>query len=76
VPIDTPGVEILGPMHVFGHDHAPRGHMHLRFNNCRVPKDNMLLGEGRASKSRRSASDQAASITACAPSARRRKRST
>ena len=33
VPIDTPGVEILGPMHVFGHDHAPRGHMHLRFNN-------------------------------------------
>ena len=47
VPIDTPGVEILGPMHVFGHDHAPRGHMHLRFNNCRVPKDNMLLGEGR-----------------------------
>jgi len=47
VPIDTPGVEILGPMHVFGHDHAPRGHMHLRFNNVRVPKDNMLLGEGR-----------------------------
>ena len=47
VPMDTPGVEILGPMHVFGHDHAPRGHMHLRFNNCRVPKENMLLGEGR-----------------------------
>src|SRR3954469_16172376 len=47
VPIDTPGVETLGPMHVFGHDHAPRGHMHLRFNNCRVPKENMLLGEGR-----------------------------
>src|SRR5207237_5534249 len=47
VPKDTPGVEILGPMHVFGHDHAPRGHMHLRFNNVRVPKDNMLLGEGR-----------------------------
>jgi hypothetical protein len=47
VPKDTPGVEILGPMHVFGHDHAPRGHMHLRFNNVRVPKDNILLGEGR-----------------------------
>src|SRR5215475_8825248 len=47
VPKDTPGVEILGPMQVFGHDHAPRGHMHLRFNNCRVPKENMLLGEGR-----------------------------
>jgi len=47
VPIDTPGVEILGAMHVFGHDHAPRGHMHMRFNNVRVPKDNILLGEGR-----------------------------
>ena len=47
VPKDTPGVEILGPMHVFGQDHAPRGHMHLRFNNVRVPKENMLLGEGR-----------------------------
>jgi acyl-CoA dehydrogenase len=47
VPKDTPGVEIIGPMQVFGHDHAPRGHMHLRFNNVRVPKDNMLLGEGR-----------------------------
>lgn len=47
VPIDTPGVEILGPMHVFGKDHAPHGHMHIRFNNVRVPKENILLGEGR-----------------------------
>ena len=47
VPIDTPGVEILGPMTVFGHDHAPRGHMHIKFDNVRVPKANMLLGEGR-----------------------------
>jgi acyl-CoA dehydrogenase len=47
VPIDTPGVQILGPMHVFGEDHAPRGHMHIRFDNVRVPKDNILLGEGR-----------------------------
>ncbi len=47
VPRDTPGVEILGPMEVFGHDHAPRGHMHIRFDNVRVPKENMLLGEGR-----------------------------
>ena len=34
-------------MHVFGADHAPRGHMHMRFNNVRVPKENILLGEGR-----------------------------
>jgi acyl-CoA dehydrogenase len=47
VPMDTPGVEIVGPMLVFGHDHAPRGHMHLRFKNVRVPKENILLGEGR-----------------------------
>ena len=47
VPKDTPGVEILEGMHVFGADHAPRGHMHIRFNNVRVPKDNVLLGVGR-----------------------------
>jgi acyl-CoA dehydrogenase len=47
VPMDTPGVEILGPMHVFGEDDAPHGHMHLRFNDVRVPQENVLLGEGR-----------------------------
>lgn len=47
VPIDTPGVEILGPMCVFGDDDAPHGHMHIKFTDVRVPKENMLLGEGR-----------------------------
>jgi acyl-CoA dehydrogenase len=47
VPVDTPGVEILGPMHVFGKDDAPHGHMHIRFTDVRVPYDNVLLGEGR-----------------------------
>ena len=47
VPTDTPGVEILEGMQVFGQDHAPRGHMHIRFNNVRVPKENILLGEGK-----------------------------
>jgi len=47
VPTDTDGVEIIGPMDVFGDTHPPRGHMHMRFNNVRVPKENILLGEGR-----------------------------
>ncbi len=47
VPMDTPGVEILGGMQVFGQDDAPHGHMHLRFTGVRVPAANMLLGEGR-----------------------------
>ena len=47
VPIDTPGVEIVGPMHVFGDPSPPHGHMHIRLNDVRVPKDNILLGEGR-----------------------------
>jgi len=47
VPMDNPGVKVLGPMHVFGDPDAPHGHMHLKFEDCRVPKDNILLGEGR-----------------------------
>jgi len=47
VPMDTPGVQILGAMEVFGEDDAPHGHMHLRFTDVRVPEGNMLLGEGR-----------------------------
>lgn len=47
VPMDTPGVQILGGMEVFGEDDAPHGHMHLRFTDVRVPTSNMLLSEGR-----------------------------
>lgn len=47
VPSDTPGIEKLRPMEVFGHDDAPHGHMHLRFTDVRVPADAVVLGEGR-----------------------------
>ncbi len=47
VPTDTPGVKILEGMQVFGNPDAPHGHMHIVFDNVRVPKENMLLGEGR-----------------------------
>ncbi len=47
VPMDAPGVEIVRPMQVFSIDDAPHGHMHLRFNDVRVPEDNIILGPGR-----------------------------
>jgi acyl-CoA dehydrogenase len=47
VPKGTPGLEILRPLTTLGYDDAPLGHAELRFDNVRVPLENVLLGEGR-----------------------------
>jgi acyl-CoA dehydrogenase len=43
VPTDAPGFNLVRPISVMGHDGGP-GHCEIRYEECRVPKEN-LLGE-------------------------------
>ncbi len=44
---NTPGITIVRHLTVFGSHNSPGGESELRFENVRVPKENMILGPGR-----------------------------
>lgn len=46
VPLDTPGLQIVRPLSVFGYIDSPEGHAEIILDNVRVPKENLLVGEG------------------------------
>ena len=47
IPVGTPGVEIVRPLKVFGKYHGPGGHCEVLLKDVRIPKSNIILGEGK-----------------------------
>jgi acyl-CoA dehydrogenase len=47
VPMDTPGVNIVRMVPLFGHLDEPTGHAEIQFDDVRVPVANFIAGPGR-----------------------------
>jgi len=47
IPADTLGIEVVRPLDVLHSFHSPTGHCEITFTDVRVPRENLLLGEGR-----------------------------
>jgi acyl-CoA dehydrogenase len=46
VPADTPGVNIIRNVPVYGHADDEGTHSYIRYENVRIPKENLLGGQG------------------------------
>ena len=50
VPTDTPGFKIVRQVPVMGHTRRQGGHCEVRYDNCRVPAENLLGPRGQGFK--------------------------
>src|SRR3546814_13740208 len=46
VPADTPGIEIIRNVGVYGHDEIEGTHAYVNYNDVRIPKDHLLGNRG------------------------------